>query len=67
MQGINPKFVLRNYLAQQAIDKALKKDYSEIDVLLKLLSEPFAEQPEMQVYAAATPEWANSLEVSCSS
>ena len=67
MQSINPKYVLRNYLAQQAIDKAQQKDYAEIDVLLKLLSQPFDEQPEMQDYAQAAPAWAKNLEVSCSS
>lgn len=67
MQTINPKYVLRNYLAQQAIDKALQKNYSEIDVLLQLLSDPFAEQPKMQAYAEPAPEWACGLEVSCSS
>lgn len=67
MQGINPKYILRNYLAQQAIDKAQQKDYSEIDKLLTLLSQPFAEQPEMQAYAKPAPDWASGLEVSCSS
>ena len=67
MQAINPKYVLRNYLAQQAIDKAQQKDYAEINVLLELLSKPFDEQPEMQAYAEPAPDWAKSLAVSCSS
>lgn len=68
MDKVNPKYILRNYLAQTAISKAEKeRDFSEVDRLLQLLSKPFDEQPEMQRYAAASPEWARHLEVSCSS
>ena len=68
MNRANPKYVLRNYLAQVAIEKATgTKDYSEIDRLLRLLRHPFDEQPEMASYAAPPPEWAQTIEVSCSS
>lgn len=68
MDRINPKYILRNYLAQIAIDKAEKdKDFNEIDRLLKLLKQPFAEQPEFEKYAAEPPDWAKHIEVSCSS
>lgn len=68
MDAVNPKYILRNYLAQNAIEKAEKnRDYSEIDRLLNLLAQPFDEQPEMESYAAAPPEWARQIEVSCSS
>lgn len=67
MQKINPKYVLRNYLAQVAIEKAQNKDYSEISKLRKILQRPFDEQPEHADYAALPPDWANGLEVSCSS
>ncbi len=68
MDKVNPKYVLRNYLAQTAIVKAQqKRDYSEIGRLLNLLARPFDEQPEMQTYAAPAPEWARHIEVSCSS
>jgi serine/tyrosine/threonine adenylyltransferase len=68
MNRINPKYILRNYLAQNAISKAEKeRDFSEVDRLLVLLERPFEEQPEMDGYAAAAPEWARHLEVSCSS
>jgi serine/tyrosine/threonine adenylyltransferase len=67
MNAVNPKYVLRNYLAQIAIEKAQKKDFSEVDKLLKILEHPFDEQPENESYAALPPDWANELEVSCSS
>ncbi len=68
MDRVNPKYVLRNYLAQTAISKAEKEhDYSEVDRLLQLLAKPFDEQTEMESYAAPAPEWARHIEVSCSS
>lgn len=68
MNRVNPKYVLRNYLAQQAIALATeKKDYSEIDRLQALLRDPFSEQPAMEAYAAPPPNWGKHLSVSCSS
>jgi uncharacterized protein YdiU (UPF0061 family) len=68
MKRVNPKYVLRNYLAQVAIEKATgAKDYSEIDRLLRLLRHPYDEQPEMASYAGPPPEWAQEIQVSCSS
>jgi uncharacterized protein YdiU (UPF0061 family) len=67
MERVNPKYVLRNYLAQVAIDKAQQKDFSEIARLLSVLERPFDEQPENERYAALPPDWASHLEVSCSS
>lgn len=68
MDRVNPKYILRNYLAQIAIAKAGKeRDFSEVDRLLKLLSRPFDEQPEMESYAAPAPDWARKIEISCSS
>ena len=68
MNRANPKYVLRNYLAEVAIRKARdERDFSEIEALRKLLSAPFDEQPHNQRYAALPPEWATRLEVSCSS
>jgi uncharacterized protein YdiU (UPF0061 family) len=67
MDEVNPKYVLRNYLAQVAIEKAQQKDYSEIARLLAVLERPFDEQPENDAYAALPPDWASHLEVSCSS
>lgn len=68
MDRVNPKYILRNYLAQIAISKAEKdRDFSEVDRLLSLLLNPFDEQPEMENYVAPAPEWAQHLEISCSS
>ena len=67
MDGVNPKYVLRNYLAQIAIEKAQNRDFSEIGKLLKILERPFDEQAEHEKYAALAPDWASHLEVSCSS
>ncbi|WP_188916090.1 protein adenylyltransferase SelO [Pseudoduganella buxea] len=67
MNAVNPKYVLRNYLAQAAIEKAQHKDFSEVERLLQVLQKPFDEQPENEHYAALPPDWASTLEVSCSS
>jgi hypothetical protein len=67
MNRANPKYVLRNYLAQIAIEKAQQKDYSEVDRLLALLQHPYTEQPGMDAYAAPPPHWGKHLSVSCSS
>jgi len=67
MKRVNPKFVLRNYLAQQAIAAAEAGDFSEITRLHATLRAPFDEQPEAERYAAAPPEWAAEISVSCSS
>ncbi|MBA4158493.1 MAG: YdiU family protein [Gemmatimonadetes bacterium] len=68
MNAVNPKYVLRNYLAEAAIRKAEdERDYSEIERLLALLRDPYSEQPEMEGYAAAPPEWGRQLVISCSS
>jgi uncharacterized protein YdiU (UPF0061 family) len=67
MLSFNPKYILRNYMVQTAIVKAENKDYSEVDILLRLLRTPFDEQPGMESYAKEPPEWAKTLELSCSS
>jgi uncharacterized protein YdiU (UPF0061 family) len=67
MHQVNPKYVLRNYLAQSAIEKAQQKDFSEIDRLLTLLQSPYSDQPGMDAYAAPPPNWGKHLAVSCSS
>lgn len=68
MNRVNPKYILRNYLAQRAIEKAqIEKNFSEVNTLLDLLYRPFDEQPEREAYADAPPAWGKHLEISCSS
>ena len=67
MHRANPKYVLRNYLAQNAIEHAQNGDFAEVRKLLSILERPFDEQPEHEAYAALPPDWAAHLEVSCSS
>jgi hypothetical protein len=68
MNRVNPKYILRNYLAHEAIRRAKEeKDFSEIERLWRLLRDPFTEQPGMEAYASPPPDWARSITVSCSS
>ncbi|MBV8500410.1 MAG: YdiU family protein [Paucibacter sp.] len=66
MRAVNPAVVLRNHLAENAIRAAQQGDFSEVERLLRVLSTPFAE-PENPQDAALPPDWAQELEVSCSS
>ena len=65
MNLINPKYVLRNYMAQLAIDAADKGDYSLVDELYLLLQKPYDEQPDSEKWFAKRPDWARS-KVGCS-
>jgi uncharacterized protein YdiU (UPF0061 family) len=67
MHRTNPRYVLRNYMAQIAIEAAEQYDYSEIDRLMRLLQSPFEEHPDMAHYAGLPPDWAGNIQVSCSS
>jgi serine/tyrosine/threonine adenylyltransferase len=65
MNGINPKYVLRNYMAQMAIDEAEKGNYGLIDELYTLLKKPYDEQPISQKWFAKRPDWARH-KIGCS-
>ena len=67
MNAVNPKYVLRNYMAQAAIEAAKQGDYSEVNLLLDILQSPCKEHPEAEKYAGLPPDWADQLSVSCSS
>jgi len=67
MNQVNPKYILRNYLAQQAITQATDYDYSLVNELLEVLADPFAEHPEFEKLAALPPEWGRKMVLSCSS
>ncbi len=67
MHAVNPKYILRNYLAQQAITAAEQGDYEPVRELHAVLSKPFDEQPGFERYAQRPPEWGKHLEISCSS
>jgi uncharacterized protein YdiU (UPF0061 family) len=58
MKLVNPKYVLRNYLAQQAIEKAETQDFSGIWELLDLVRRPYDNQPGKEEFAKKRPEWA---------
>jgi uncharacterized protein YdiU (UPF0061 family) len=67
MLRVNPKFVLRNHLGEIAIRQAKLKDFSEVEALLKILQSPFDEHPEHEDKAGFPPDWAQQIEISCSS
>lgn len=67
MNRSNPQYVLRNHLAETAIQKASEGDFSEISRLQTCLSRPFDKQATFSDYAMAPPDWATHLSVSCSS
>jgi uncharacterized protein YdiU (UPF0061 family) len=68
MHSVNPKYILRNYLAEVAIRKAEDlNEYDEIETLFQLLKKPFDSHEGYESYDSEPPEWAQNLELSCSS
>jgi uncharacterized protein YdiU (UPF0061 family) len=71
MNAVNPKYVLRNYLSQLAIDKADNGDFSMVNELLEVMRCPYDEQSEKEEYAKKRPDWARNKpgcsQLSCSS
>lgn len=67
MRQVNPEYILRNHLSQEAIEEAQKGNYAEVNTLLEALQRPFDEQPGMARFAEPPPEGSRRIVVSCSS
>ena len=60
MKAANPKYVLRNYLALEAIDAAEQGDFTEMENMMQVLRTPYDDQPDNEKYAARRPDWATT-------
>ena len=67
MNQVNPKFILRNYMAQEAIEAAEVNDFSMLETLMIVITQPFEELIEHEKFANKSPIWAKDLQISCSS
>ena len=67
MKKVNPKYIIKNYMLQESIDKAEKGDFSLVNTLLKIAQNPFEEHKEFDRYSKATPLNLSNIKLSCSS
>jgi uncharacterized protein YdiU (UPF0061 family) len=67
MRQRNPRYVLRNHLGEQAIAAAKSGDHAPLQQLLRVLHAPFEDHPQDAALAGFPPDWAASIEISCSS
>ncbi len=67
MNSSNPQYILRNYLAQEAIQAAEIGDFSALNLLIEVLKKPYVKNENYNKFSEVPPEWANKLEISCSS
>jgi len=67
MRTANPKYVLRNHLGQEAIERAQRQDFAGVATLLMLLESPCDDHAGHEAYAGFPPDWASTIEISCSS
>ena len=67
MLKTNPKYVLKNYMLQEAIDVAEKGDYALVEDLFKIAHDPYSEHEKLERWAGATPGEFKNNKLSCSS
>ena len=67
MNENNPKYVLRNYMAQEVIEAAESSDFSALETLIEVITSPYDELEQYKHFANRSPDWAKNLEISCSS
>lgn len=67
MKCVNPKYIIKNYMLQDAIEKATKGDFTLVNELLNIAQNPFEEHEKFEKYAKPTPKEFANLKLSCSS
>jgi len=67
MRAVNPKYILHNYIAEEAIRVVEEGDFEPENQILGLLRRPFGEHPEFRRYAEAALDWAGQISLGCSS
>jgi uncharacterized protein YdiU (UPF0061 family) len=67
MNAINPKYILRNYMAQEVIEAAENSDFLAAETLIEVITSPYDELDQYEHFANRSPDWAKNLEISCSS